>query len=97
MYHETYDSPRFQVGDNVRVVDEPYENCPFCWIDEMTLFCGKEVQIEHRTWIERDNIYAYWIKGSSCSWCANCFDETANTIPEQTEAGFLEDFRNLIS
>ena len=97
MYHETESSPRFQVGDNVRVVDEPYENCPFHWVDEMTFFCGKEVQIRRVQWIYGTNSYAYEIEGSSCDWCANCFDETANTIPEQTEAGFLEDFRNLIS
>lgn len=97
MYHEAEGSPRFQVGDNVRVVDKPYINCPFVWIGEMTLFCGKEVQIRYAWWSGGKNAYAYEIDGSSCIWCANCFDETANTIPEQTEAGFLEDFRNLIS
>lgn len=97
MYHETGGSPRFQVGDNVRVVDEPYKNCPFYWIDEMTFFYGKEVQIRRVQWNYEINAYAYEIEGSSCAWCANCFTEIADTIPEQTESGFMEDFHNLIS
>lgn len=97
MYHETEGSPRFQVGDNVMVVDEPYKSCPFCWVGDMTLFCGKEVQIRRVRWIDGKNAYAYEIEGSFCDWCANCFTEITDTIPEQTESGFLEDFHNLIS
>ena len=33
----------FFVGDKVRVVDTPYMDCPFTWIDDMTNMCGKVV------------------------------------------------------
>lgn len=97
MYHETEGNPRFHVGDYVRVVDNPYYDCPFGWIGEMTLFCGKEVQIRRVWWVLARNRYAYEIEGSLCVWCVNCFNEIADTIPEQTESDFLEDFRNLFS
>ena len=97
MYYETAGNPRFHIGDHVRVVDSPYNDCPFVWIDEMTLFCGKEVRIINAWWNSVNNAYAYIIEGPSCVWCANCFNEIADTIPEQTESDFLEAFDSLIS
>ena len=35
----------FFVGDKVRVVDEPYEDCPFTWVGGMTTMCGEIVTI----------------------------------------------------
>lgn len=97
MYHETEGNPRFHIGDYVRVVDSPYTNCPFSWIGEMTQFCGKEVRIIDAWWSFDKNTYTYQIEGSSCYWCANCFNEIADTIPEQTESDFLKAFNSLIS
>ena len=97
MYHETESNPRFHIGDHVRVVDSPYNNCPFVWVDEMTLFCGKEVRIIDAWWGFDTNTDTYQIEGSPCYWCTNCFNEIADTIPEQTESDFLEAFNSLIS
>ncbi len=97
MYHETEGNPRFHVGDYVRVVDSPYNNCPFGWIGEMTRFCGEEVQIRDAWWVPDKRTYAYTVEGSGCAWCVNCFNEIADTIPEQTESDFLEAFDSLIS
>lgn len=64
--------PKFNVGDIVRVVDEPYDDCPFLWVPSMTEYCGKEVTIasvgdsgEDLYRIEEDDGY--------CAWCENCF------------------------
>lgn len=97
MSYERYGNSKFHVGDYVRVVDEPYDDCPFTWIDEMDIFCGREVLITGVGWSNNYNTYYYEIEDCDCEWCANCFYEIADTIPEQTELGFLEDFGELFS
>lgn len=97
MYHETEGNPRFHVGDYVMVVDSPFWGCPFGWVGGMTLLCGKEVQITQAWWNYISKTYVYRANHSGYAWCANCFNEIADTTHEQTESGFLEDFRNLIS
>lgn len=97
MYHETEGNPRFHVGDYVRVVDNPFWGCPFGWVGGMTLLCGKEVKITQAWWNYISKTYVYGVDHSGYAWCANCFNEIADTIHEQTESGFLEDFRNLFS
>ena len=44
--------PKFKKGDIVRVVDEPYEDCPFEWIGEMDDYCGQTAVITSVTWTE---------------------------------------------
>lgn len=66
---------RFKKGDVVRVVDTPYEDCPFEWIDDMDEYCGTETTITDVFWIERRNMYGYYIAADDrcCTWCENCF------------------------
>lgn len=65
----------YNVGDVVRVVDTPYNDCPFHWIDEMDEYCGKEAKIISACWIEGHKAYGYAIDIDEygCTWCENCF------------------------
>ena len=67
--------PRFKKGDIVRVVDEPYEDCPFEWIGEMDDCCGKEAVITDTIWVGHRGIWGYYldIDEYDCTWCENCF------------------------
>lgn len=77
---------KFKVGDIVRVVDTPYKDCPFVWVDEMSDFCGEEVKITDVFWIESLNAHGYLISedcGDS-TWCENCFVQESD-IEESDE------------
>lgn len=65
----------FQVGDIVQVVDVPYEDCPFKWVEDMDEMCGKETTITRVDWYDGRKTYGYRISGDngSCVWCENCF------------------------
>lgn len=67
--------PRYQKGEIVRVVDEPYEDCPFEWIGAMDDCCGHEARIVDVSWIGRFGAYGYSIDIDECDciWCENCF------------------------
>lgn len=69
--------PRFKKGDIVRVVDEPYEDCPFEWIGEMDDYCGQTAVITSVTWNEWAGAWGYAIDIDEycCTWCENCFTE----------------------
>lgn len=66
---------KFKKGDIVRVVDEPYEDCPFEWIGEMDDCCGKEAVITDMIWFGHRGIWGYYldIDEYDCKWCENCF------------------------
>lgn len=68
-------NPTFQVGDIVQVVDVPYEDCPFKWVEQMDEMCGEETTITSVDWFEGRKTYGYRISGDneSCVWCENCF------------------------
>lgn len=38
--------PIYRVGDTVRIVDKPYADCPFSWVDAMSRYCGHCATIE---------------------------------------------------
>lgn len=65
----------FNVGDVVTVVNEPYEDCPFTWVDQMTNMCGRMATITGKCYSEQYGTYRYNIKedDGSCFWCGNCF------------------------
>lgn len=67
--------PRYQKGDIVRVVDEPYDDCPFEWIGEMDDYCGQTATITSATWNEWAGAWGYAIDIDEycCTWCENCF------------------------
>lgn len=88
-------SPIFEIGETVMVVDNPYKNCPFYWTDEMTEYCGKEVHIRDRWYVPSKKIYSYLIDGSPFKWCTNCFVKIQDSMLEQTESEFFDDFSKL--
>lgn len=75
MVSEKVTGSRFQVGDVVHVVAEPYLDCPFNWVSGMTRMCGKEVTISRVLWNGSLHCYAYNIGGSVFTYCENCFVE----------------------
>lgn len=79
---EVRDSPEFQVGEVVRVVDEPYKDCPFSWVNNMDEWCGRRVEILDRHWSSWYDCYAYEIEREYCwSFCGNCF------VRDSTDSG----------
>lgn len=64
----------FEVGDVVQVVSEPYEKCPFGWVDTMSPLCGQTVEISNKWWNEGYRTYVYKLKEDKFghSWCGNC-------------------------
>ena len=79
---EVYGSPEFQVGEVVRVVSEPYKDCPFTWADGMDKWCGSRVKILALYWSSEDDCYAYEIERErGWSFCRNCF------VRDSTDSG----------
>ena len=82
---------KFKVGDIVRVVDTPYKDCPFVWVDEMTDCCGEEVTITDVFWIESLNAHGYSIS-EDCgvsTWCENCFVQEADIAESDSDISLL--------
>ena len=77
----------FKVGDKVYVVDEPYWQCPFNWVDEMTELCGQEVTITQVVWSSSKKEYLYRVAESRIrlAWCRNCFTQFEEDILETDE------------
>ena len=65
----------FEIGDEVVIVDEPYDNCPFGWVGAMDCHCSEETVILSKTWSCSENTYKYEIEADNgfCWWCGNCF------------------------
>lgn len=61
----------YEVGDLVRVVDEPYWQCPFNWVDDMTRCCGKTFKISGKFFDEERGFY-YHLDGVGWNWCESC-------------------------
>lgn len=76
---------KFQVGDKVIVVDEPFYSCPFDWADEMDEFCGNEVTIDGFQYFPWCDALGYFIDedNGNFTWCENCF---AVPIPDIEES-----------
>ena len=74
----------FSEGDTVRIVDEPYEYCPFLWVEEMSDWCGEEVTIGSVEWDEARKAHRYYINedDGDFSWCENCFVHEEIELPE---------------
>lgn len=83
--------PRFQIGDVVRIVDTPYAECPFTWVDEMTEFCGKEAVVIDVCWYDRYNAYGYCLDTEDCycTWCENCFQIDAEIEESDIDLSIL--------
>lgn len=91
---EVRPSPRYSVGDIVRVVDEPYESCPFDWIESMDDYCGCTATIVDVQWNRAFRTWAYSIDidESGCSWCEDCFATDYNEDIEESDINFNELF-----
>lgn len=67
----------FQVGDRVRIVDEPNECCQAGWADDMDNYCGKEAIITGgNRWYELD------IDGGRWSWSSDIITKAAPELPD---------------
>ena len=66
---------RFNVGDTVRIVYDPYDDCPFGWVYEMNRYCGMEATIERKHYNDAYCTYAYKVNvdGQKFTWCEDCF------------------------
>lgn len=83
---------RYQVGDVVQVVDEPYDACPFKWIDDMDEYCGHVAVITRVRWNEALDTWAYYLdisKGMSYQWCENCFADVPELEESEEDASVL--------
>lgn len=43
-------APKFQKGDVVKIVETPYTDCPFGWVNEMNNYCGWETTVVDLRW-----------------------------------------------
>lgn len=66
---------KYHIGDTVRIVEEPYDSCPFDWISAMDEYCGMSAIITDARYVQWANTWAYTIDidESDCSWCEGCF------------------------
>ncbi len=74
--------PRFKVGDVVRVVEEPYFDCPFGWAPEMNKYCGLEAEIIAIDYGSNIKTSVYILKNIPWRWCENCFEPPDSDIKE---------------
>lgn len=75
---ETQGNPVYRIGDVVRVVDKPYDQCSFGWMPSMDRFCGVTKTIRGICWVEALGIYGYRIDGTIYTFCKNCFVPLTN-------------------
>lgn len=77
-------NPVYCIGDAVRVVDKPYVDCPFSWVDAMDDFCGREAKVLDTIWFESHERYGYIIDidDGEHTWCAKCLDGVHPDIEE---------------
>lgn len=82
----------FNVGDKVRVVNEPYEDCPFAWVSDMDEMCGELVTISYKGHSAQHNTYYYKVSEAEWTWCGNCFvapEDIEEDFPEIEDESFL--------
>lgn len=79
-------NPIFNVGDAVKIVDQPFYKCPFGWVDSMTSVCGRECTITQVCWHpgKRHHYYRTNIL-PNIIWCKDCFEETDQTDLEESD------------
>jgi len=67
----------FEVGDIVTVVDTPYEDCPFSWVETMDEYVSRQAEITHKYMDDTFGTYGYSIDidDGNHTWCGNCFVE----------------------
>lgn len=78
----------WNIGDKVTVVDKPYEDCPFGWVDTMDEFCSREAVIIDKQFYGAYGTYRYIIDIDDRfhSWCGSCFK-----VEEEAEFDVAED------
>ena len=76
----------FNVGDKVRVVSKPFEDCPFTWTEVMNKYCGATTQITWKEYNTPFNEMCYYIEadGGRFMWCGNCFTLVSKQNAEGT-------------
>lgn len=83
--------PRFNIGDVVRIVDKPYHDCPFTWIDAMSDYCGEETTITDVYWFESSKTHGYSLDCDDgyCTWCENCFEPELDIEESDSDPNIL--------
>lgn len=67
----------FQVGDRVRIVDEPNEYCQAGWTDDMDQYCGKEATVTSASrWCTLDIDRGRW------SWSPDIITKVPPELPD---------------
>lgn len=93
---ETKGNPTYHVGEVVRVVDRPYNQCPFWWTPGMNKYCGATTEIKKVPWSESRGCYEYKVFGcGNYSFCKNCFapqeeEDDIEYNPTMTDSLILE-------
>ena len=66
-------APIFKIGDVVRVVDSPNDECPYGWNEKMSSYCGFETTIKKVEPYDHDGGWVYRLKidGGRWMWCDN--------------------------
>lgn len=78
MNKETFEHPRFSVGDRVRVVEA--RGCAFGYVEDMDAYINREVVITDVTWAESHYCYKYRLNDDwRFVWDADCLEEIENT------------------
>lgn len=81
--------PRFNVGDHIRIVDEPYHNCAHGWDKHMSEYCGRDAIITG-VWVsdcpENDD-YSLDVDDGYFAWCMNCFVQEPEVDIEESDKG----------
>lgn len=88
---------RYKVGDIVKIVDDPYDDCAFGWdYGEMDRYCGVETTITKVVWDEYEGRYAYSIAADDgdYNWCDGCLLQPDPELRESdVDLGILYNIR----
>ena len=84
----------FEISEEIVIVSEPYENCPFVWVSGMTRHCGKTTKIMSKYFNERYNAYSYRIEADHGEylWCGNCFEQITQEFDPADETDMKDLF-----
>lgn len=65
----------FDIGDIATIVDAPYDDCPFSWVETMDAYMSKQAVIVSKDWSAEYDTWGYHIDLDYRDhlWCGNCF------------------------
>lgn len=95
MYKETFENPRFSVGERVRVVKA--KECSFGYAINMNEYINREVVITNVAWSENHYCYRYRLNDDfRFVWDAGCLEKIENTNENfNVDNSAIDEFLNL--